>query len=200
MKKLITLFTLILLASRPLIAQPKPAKAILVQLNSEHNKVSYLLKAHRNEEANDIAIESMAMRKKMIADFTDNFTSCLVYYFIDTNFDLIKNRQFKDILLNADGSIVNNPIIDSADSAYYIIRYGYPDQNKTIRDAQGISVYKPGFIQPDFAHSFFIYRADPDKTIRKYIYKSRKYDIEYFPAAKEINRRIINWYWQLDSN
>ena len=171
------------------ISSAQSVKAVIVQINTSQNKISYFYKTGNPKEAARIASESTEMSKKMIADFNDNFIFCPVYFCIDSNIDLIKNKQFKNILLNADLVPLSSPIITSTDSDYLIVRYGYPDDNTTIRNTKGITVY-----YSDFTQLFFVHKHEPDQKDRKYVYISGKYDIEYYPIARELNRRIKKDY------
>ena len=171
---------------------PAPAqavKAIIIQINSEQNKLRYLQKSGKNKEVENVAGEAMEARKKMITDFNDNFSYCPVYYYIDTNADLVKNKQFKNILLNQDGILVKAPIINSSDSDYLIVRYGYPDANTSVRNVKDLVIYTD-----KFTPLFRVHRHEPDKTTRKYVFISGKYDIDYYPAAKELNHTIEKRY------
>jgi len=167
------------------IATAQSVKAVIVQINTGRNKISYFNKMGNPKEAARIARESADMAKKMIADFTDNFTYCAVYYCVDTNIDLIRKKQFGNIILDANGLPVKDPIIMSADSEYLIVRYGYPDDNTTIRDTKGISVYAS-----DFTLLFFMHKHEPDQKDRKYVFISGKYDIEYYPVARDLTRKM----------
>ena len=166
-------------------ASAQAVKAIIIQINSEQNKLRYLQKAGNSKDAQNIADEAMEARKKMITDFNDNFSYCPVYYYIDTNADLVKNKQFKNVLLNPDGLPVKDPLISSSDSDYLIIRYGYPDENTSVRNVKDLVIYTD-----KFTPSFRVHRHEPDKTTRKYVFISRKYDIDYYPAAKELNQKL----------
>jgi len=180
MKQLIFFSLIMFLANTPLY--PQSVKAVLVQINSEQNRIGYLQKSGKNKEAENVTREAIAMTKIMVSDFNDNFVYCPVYYFVDTNIQQIKKQNFKGVLLNANGTIVENSILDPNDSDYVIITYGFPDENTSIRQTKGLVIYTDKFTQ-----SYFFSKPDQYDVRRKYRYRSDKYDIEYYPSAKQLD-------------
>ena len=109
-------------------------KAILVQLRSEHNRIAAATKERKYKELEIIKNDAINVTSRMIADFKDNFTFCPVYYYMDTNLDLIKNRVFKGILFNADSTPANDLVISDTSKDYLIVFYGYPTSQARTRD------------------------------------------------------------------
>ena len=118
-------------------------KVLLVQLRSEHNRMAALIKQHRYKEIETLKTDALNVRSRMIADFHDNFNYCPVYYYIDTNLDLIKNRVFQGVLLHEDGTPIAN--VTMPDSDYLIVFYGYPApqsrRSKVVKDSSYRIVY-----------------------------------------------------------
>ncbi len=109
-------------------------KAILVQLRSEHNRIEALTKARRYNEAELVGADAAYIRAKMIADFSDHLFFCPVYYYIDTNVDLIKKRKFEGILFKADSTPAASDVIGN-DNDYVIVYYGYPNYQSRTTDS-----------------------------------------------------------------
>ncbi len=164
-------------------------KAIIVQLNTDQNQVRYLQRTGNTKEAESISNEATIASKKMISDFSDNFSYCPVYYFIDTNTDLIRNKQFDNVLLNADGTPVKKIILNPSDSNYLTVRYGYSDAASAVSTCQGITVSTD-----KFEKVFFFPSCDKQKSDKKYLFISRKYDIKYFGSAAALNTEIKKKY------
>ena len=166
--------------------QGQQFKAVLVQLNTEQSRINYLRTAGKNNEADSVAAAAMAARTKMISDFNDNFKSGPVYFYVDSNIEMIKDRRFDGVLLNADYSTVKTPIINSADTDYLIVHYGKPDDNSTLRSSYALVI-----CTWKFAQLYFINRPAPsDNKNMQYGYRSEKYNIEYFPSAKKFESTL----------
>jgi hypothetical protein len=180
MKVIICLFLLV--SSLPSIAAAQNIKAILVQLNTEQSKIGYFRKAGRNGDAEKVIKESAEMNKRMISDFTDHFTLCPVYYYVDTNADRIKNKNFDNILLDAKGMPVAAPI--GIDSDYLIALYGTDDGTANVTVTKGLVVYTPQYKQV-----LFLRRNDMDGKGKNYAYSS-DFGIEYYPHATMLERRM----------
>ncbi len=187
MKPLRILLPIMFLANVPIYAQS--VKAIIVQISSEQNRVRYLQKTGKNKEAENVTREAIAMRGIMVSDFNDNFAYCPVYYFVDTNIVQIKKQHFKGLLLNANGTIIENSVADPADSNYLIVTYGFPEEKTTIRQTKGLVIYTNKFRQ-----SYFFSKPDQYDIRRKYRYKSDKCDIEYYPSAKQLDLYLRKMY------
>src|SRR5579872_5967407 len=110
----------------------KYPSAVLVQLRSEHNRIEALKKARMYKELAEVEQDAKEVQSRMIMDFQVNFKYCPVYYFMDTDADLIKEKIFDGILKNADGSPAKNLVIDKSSDNYVIVFYGY-----SVDDARG---------------------------------------------------------------
>lgn len=112
---------------------------VLVQLRSENNRITALTKARRYKEVEEVKKDAKEVASKMRMDFHDNFDYCSVYFFMDTNADLIKKKKFDGILQNENGEVVPlPPILDTITENYLIVYYGYalsqPKYKKVLKD------------------------------------------------------------------
>ena len=180
MKQII--FSLLLLPAIYSTATAQDRMVLLVQLNTEQSKIGYFLKTGRKADAEKIKRETMKMNKKMISDFTDHFTFCPVYYYVDTNVDLIKSKNFDKILLDAKGMPIANPV--AIGSNYLIALYGIDDGTANVTVTKGLVVYTPQFKQ-----IFFLRRFDVEGSAKKYTYTS-DFCIEYYPHATMLNHKM----------
>ena len=206
--------------------------AVLVQLRSERNRITALARDRKLLE--QVKADAAAITTKMIADFHDNFTFCPVYYYVDTNVDLVKKRAFKGILFNADSTPVAHPAISDTNQDYLIVYYGYPATQSHLADsAYNDTIKKYTYGDPSFPpkqslmtdsvitdmekyNDFgdpmgkglvinncryrqvsFMFKFEYDdvffkfrKHNRKYIYNSKRFDMEYYPMAEELNAKF----------
>ena len=173
--------------------------AILVQLSSERNRIAALSKAGRTRDAEEVKNDGQHVAQATINDFRDHFKYCPVYYYVDTNAEAILNKQFEGILLNADGSVTHNPIINTRSTNYYIVYYGYPNvQLRKAAEATDESSPAPGrgLIVLNDSYKQVAYSIDPDYTSLfskkkgKYSYTSKHFNIQYRPYALELNDKL----------
>ncbi len=209
--KTVSLFIILVIAcSTSSIAQKRkyPA-AILLQLRSESNRIQALSYARRQNELNEVILDARNAAAAMKRDFEDNFSYCPVYYFVDTNIDLIKQKKFDGILITSDGTPVTNPLITAASTDYYIVYYGYPvsqpKQGRVVKDPER---YNTGNGEP-FGKGLVINNDEMEQLSyiiklnyndffltkemkKKYYYESKHFDIGYFPLAKDLNKKLID--------
>src|SRR6185312_16975378 len=105
----------------------KSIQVVLVQLRSEQNRIAALTKNRQYALLEEAKTDAQKCAAAMINDFTDHFKYCPVYYYMDTNVEAVKSKQFDGILLNADGSKAKNIPINKNSSGYIIVYYGYPN-------------------------------------------------------------------------
>lgn len=185
--------------------KPYPA-AVLVQLRSEHNRMEALTKARMYEELEEVKKDALAVRDRMVLDFHNNFSYCPVYYYMDTNADLIKKKIFDGILLQEDGSPVKNPVVNSNSDNYVIAYYGYPVSQSTTDKVQadatdsqplfgkGLVILNDKMLQLTYFYKFGYDEIFFDKRkqwIKKYYYNSKRFDIEYYPLAYLFNHTML---------
>jgi len=100
--------------------------ALLVQLRTEHNMIAAMMRDKRYKQLNIAIHDAIAVRTAMINDFKDRFDECPVYFYMDTNAYLVKEKKFAGILLDTNLNPVKHIIIDSTTTNYLIAYYGYP--------------------------------------------------------------------------
>jgi len=185
------IYLIIVFLAAGTISRAQDIKAVLVQLSSEQNRIRYFHKHNKAINELDIAVEAKKIRSVTIADFTDNFVYCPVYYYMDTNETFIRNKQFAGKLLDAKGNVVEAPVINSADSDYVIVYYGYPDQEKSeVTEHKGLVILNDQFMQIYFLFKGIKNASQEAKSNAKYAYLSPKYDMGYLPFAARFNQKI----------
>lgn len=192
-------------------------KAVLVQLKSERNRIKAMTEGHWTKKLEEVRIDSAGERKAIIADFTENFNYCPVYYFMDTDTKKIIDKQFDGILMNADGSPAQNIVIATTDTNYLIVFFGYPvnQSNKTrvVTDSSkyitnpdppyGIGLVINNHNLQQLAYRYYLkfdehlikkFRQD----LLKYCYFSKYFDISYFATAESLQELLTNHniYWK----
>ena len=184
---------------------PAP-KVILVRLASGHSRIVDMKRRKDKKGIEEVQHDVAEVNKRMINDFTTNFHACPIYYFVDTNMDLVKDQKFDGILLNADMTPVPTPVMNS----YYIVYYGhytlqlrgnyiFPDTALTRTRAtqgQGLVVLNEHIQQIDrfykMGYDEMLYKVK--KANRAYCYCSKHYDIEYFPFATMFDKALTTDY------
>ena len=193
-------------------------KVVLVQLSSEQNRINALLKTKRYSDLERFKQEAEAVRNATIADFRDNFKFCKVYFYIDTNIQKVKDCQLEGVLLYSDLSPVTNLLLADSCELNAIVYYGYPqwqtkkgkwDTTKSnfgesgkpygralvINDHQLRQIYYLYWLDGDFFNLRFLVRKKNKKN--KYMYFSRKFELEYTPQAAELDRSLNERYRRL---
>ena len=178
--------------------------AVLVQLRSENNRITALSKADKLTLLATAQKDANGAKAAMIQDFTDHFKERQVYYYIDTNYNKVISKDFDGVLLNADGTPAKNLVINKNSSNYLIVFYGtaifqapgegvITDSSRYINDmnrpqGRGLVVCNDKMQQKEFYYKFG-YEENLIKIFsnRKYYYSSKKFEIEYFPFAKQLN-------------
>ncbi len=186
-------------------------RVLLVQLRSEHNRIEALTKARRFDEVEAVKNDAQAVIEHMKMDFHEHFDYCAVYYYIDTNAEKIKKKQFEGILLHEDGSIVKNPSVNSSSNDYAIAYYGFPISQSKLNNVQkdtSLYTYDPQsplcrglvIVNDQFLQLTYFYKFGYDdilfgrKRSKKYVYKSKHFDIEYYPFAGLFNNTMLDKY------
>jgi hypothetical protein len=168
-------------------------QAILVQINTEQSRIKALMRSNRIDEADQAKSDAGMASQAMISDFRRNFTFCPVYYYVDTNINRIKNKQFDGILLDSSRNVVRNVTPENYLVCYYgsaLTQFqdgreanenGYDAETRSVR---GLVVLNEMFKQIAYYRQsvFFIFFShDPNE------YSSKRFDIEYIPLAEKFN-------------
>lgn len=188
---------------------------LLVMLHSEQNRLNAARKVNNQELLTTIAHDAEQVRIRTIMDFTENFSHYPVYYVMDSNYDKIARKQFAGIIMNADGTTATNVAIDTAKPNYLIAYYGTGDfqinRDSPLTEKEkekynpnsgthglGLVVYNSKFEQ--LTHLYKMAYSNPSTLpleeakklpttrAKRYFYKSRKFEMEYYPFAESLNK------------
>jgi hypothetical protein len=137
--KHVLLLLLVGVLCSPLNAQTKRVErpqVILMMLNESLNQIEALKKRGR---ANDIPLLQEADREinqSIIADFTQYFSFCPVYYFYNRDYDYVKNRQWDKVIFYDAEHISTPKKIELGNLQQYVIaEVNYvPMTNYTVKD------------------------------------------------------------------
>lgn len=181
-------------------------KVILLQIRSENNRIESLMKAKRAKDLQEVIFDAQNAAAAMKRDFKDHFDYCPVYYFTDTNIELIKQKKFDGILNTLDGQIVNDPIIDKNSKDYFIVFYGYPTsqpkQYKPVKEGDKTKAnygepFGKGLVINNHQMEQLSYLVKMDysnlfigKAKKAYFYESKSFEIEYYPLAGPFNENL----------
>ena len=193
-------------AANDSVAHKNP-QVVLVQISSERNRTEALEKDRKYTELEEVKRDAAALAATMKLDFQDHFNYCPVYYFIDTDLDRVKKKEFEGVLQNADGSVVKKPVING--KSYMIVYYGYPvadaGTDKPVTDSvknhynsgepmgKGLVINNPKFQQVGYFYKFGYQDAlFSKKADKKYVYHSKHFDIDYYPLAERFNKKLTN--------
>ncbi len=188
---------------------------VLVQLRSENNRIAAMRKNNDNQGLEMVLKDGAMVRKVMIKDFKENFDYCPVYFYMDTNLNLVKQRKFANILFTADSIPVNNIHVSDTSNNYLIVYYGHPNVQKKEFNAnkndgrfngnepvsRGLIINNADFEQISYIYKFsyqnFTFRMR--KRHKDKLYVSKRYDIEYFPYAGRLNSilKSFNGYFDI---
>jgi len=204
------IISLIFISKSTTAADVKKIKYLLIQINTQTNKIEALNKAHYSDKAMEAQKDAIGVRTAIKNDFKDNFSYCKVYYFNDTDADKIKNKEFTNALRDGDGNLIANPEISNNDTNYLIAYWGYPlsqtRYRETVTDTstytansdapygQGLVLLNYKFLQKDYIYNF---QYDEygiklfHRKLLKYCYFSKHFDIEYFVSAKNLENLIL---------
>lgn len=138
--KHVLLLLLVGVLCSPLNAQTKRVErpqVILMMLNESLNQIEALKKRGR---ANDIPLLQEADREinqSIIADFTQYFSFCPVYYFYNRDYDYVKNRQWDKVVFYDAEHISTPKKIELGNLQQYVIaEVNYvPMTNYTVKDS-----------------------------------------------------------------
>jgi hypothetical protein len=188
-------------------AKGVPAAFVLMQLNSESNRITALEKDGKYAEVEEVKKDAQGVTSAVIKDFKDHFTRCPVYFYSDTNLNLIKERNFNGVLLDTNLQIVTNPPLHPDSKDYLVIYYGRPARqshyNKVLTDTTAYRYdsgepFGRGLVASNYKlqQLRYIYWIGPFSFLAKkgktgeYNYFSKHFDIEYYPLASRLNKEL----------
>ncbi len=181
---------------------------ILIQLSSQRNRIEAMQRERKYSAIAEVNSDAEGVKAATIQDFTDHFHYCPVYYYVDTNMDLVKKGDFENILFNGDGSPVNNPAVNGHAKNYLVAYYGYPVTQARKTESKDDSVEKEynsgepmgkGLVVDNskFQQVAYFYRFGYEDALfskkgeDKYTYHSKHYDIEYNPFAAKLEKKLV---------
>jgi hypothetical protein len=176
-------------------------KAVLVKLYSEVNRINHFESRGDKTNANYVREDAAEIVKATIGDFKNNFNTCKVYYFIDTNLNQVLAANLEGILLDEHLKPATNTVLKNGDTSFLIVYYGIPDDVET--DDRDGTVYRSGGYPHDglvvLGHDYkrvrrldhFIYKNHPFRMkVRQFLYTSKRFAIEYRPWARELEENL----------
>ena len=173
--------------------EPAP-KVMLVQLPTFQRMAQHYLKAGQARKATEVRVEAELAAKAMIKDFKYNFHYCRVYFFYDTNAALIQEGKTNKILFDADNTPVNESELSKTEANFLVVFYGFAQQEGSmVETRQGLVVMGPDYEQKASPFPYRVFpSADPGNKL--YSYSSKKYEIEYIAAARELDKTLRKYY------
>lgn len=181
-----------------------PPKAILVQLPTYERRIAYFEKNNNKASLEILKRDADSMAKKMVADFTDNFNYCPVYFFYDNNIEKVKTRKFENVLLDNQLQQVSITVLSATDSNYVIATFGNVVHSGNGGDEHALASSKHRL--QIFDHQYRIVKKPlPDgtnnvwggkfkKDPESYKYESPKFDIYYTPYVAHYNGKLHVFY------
>lgn len=198
------------LCNTPALAQNNAMEPryVLVQLCSENNRIEALTKARRYKELEEVKKDARGAMRATIKDFKDHFTYCPVYFFVDTNVEKIRARQFDGILFDTGKRLVTGIDLTPESKDYLIAYFGTPvaqpastavvtDGNAYYSNSggepsgKGLVICNYKFQQVKYFYRLGLSTLTIDKERNKgYYYFSKHFNIEYFPLVSKLSRKI----------
>ncbi len=181
-------------------------RVVLVQLRAESNRIKALQAAGATLKLSQLKSGQEKVMQAMIADFTDNFKYCPVYFFVDTNYEAVKAKKFAGVLLNRDLSPATNPPLNGSSTNYLVVCYGSPaapadgdDKNSfAAKHDNGLPQGMGLVISDNGMHEVsFLYKLEFDELFikrhfeKKYYFDSKQFVMEYYPFARLLDKLLF---------
>jgi len=184
----------------------KYPSAVLVELRTEQSRVKALIADRKYKELDEVKGDLACVHTAMIRDFNDHFNYCPVYYFIDTNEDLVLKKEFDGVLLIAEGTPAQKVVINAFSKDYVIVYYGYPAEQrrnqKVVTDSakyesnsgepmgEGLIINNDKMQQVNYLYNLGYDVLVVRKKDKPYYYSSRHFHIGYYPSANDFNEKL----------
>ena len=138
--KHVLLLLLVGVLCSPLNAQTKRVErpqVILMMLNESLNQIEALKKRGRTNDIPLLQEADREINQSIIADFTQYFSFCPVYYFYNRDYDYVKNRQWDKVIFYDAEHISTPKKIELGNLQQYVIaEVNYvPMTNYTVKDS-----------------------------------------------------------------
>jgi hypothetical protein len=186
--------------------QNKYPCVLLLQLRSEGNRITAITRSGNTKKLEEVKYDAENVRKAMINDFKEDFSYCPVYYFIDSNADLIKNKHFGGILMTLDGTILQDIPECLAGDQYLIVYYGFPvaqsRKEAVVKDpdreqksygnpsGRGLVMLNDRFEQVSYIYKLGTAEIFGNAQKKKNYYASAHFDMEYYPLANKFDEKL----------
>lgn len=187
----------------------KAPKIILVQLFTYQRRIEHFNKLHQPEKAKQAKTDADSVIKKMVMDFSDNFSYCPVYYFIDTNAKLIREKKFKGIILDKN----LQPVDIDPGKEYQIVLFGFPVDMISDVQTGNDDYYDTDYVIGDSKQKLVVLDGNYKKLKKplpngsnnkmkgalarpyeEYLYQSPLFEIYYRPYAKGLSVKMSGFY------
>lgn len=101
--------------------------SILFMLHFSTNKINTLNHTNRFKDAQEVIADDLDKNTSIIADFSLNFKFCPIYFFYDSMYDYVKNKQWNLIEFYDSESLGTNKKISLSQlNNYMIVEIAYP--------------------------------------------------------------------------
>ena len=145
---------------------------LLVRLNESNKKIDWLRNADKNAEAEKIEKEEAEMNSKIIEAFAESYDFSAYYFFYSKHAGEIKNGQFANHLLDAQGQSVSSNVLEG--KAYYVAEYGFIKNDAGNERAAGLRIMDNEYNQlsPPFPYGelsqIFIFTRPMTNIVKKF--------------------------------
>ena len=213
MKALLSI-TLTLLTCISIPCKAQNPSAVLVMLKAETNRIAALNNYGNGAKAAQATNDAKMIMECTINDFADNFDYCPVYYFMDTNLHLVKDKKFEGILFDKDKKEYITSPIAAGDTSFFIVYYGVAipeiirtgtaeEKQKVYRDPgpsrheRGLLVLGHDFLRMKKSRLYFAKRKDAAKakslgSFKPYEYSSEEFKMSYTKCADWLSKTLDN--------
>ncbi len=208
------LVILSILTCVPLYSKAQNPSAVLVMLKAETNRITALREYGDIARAAQATHDAKMIMDCTISDFADNFNYCPVYYFVDTNLPLVKNKNFDGVLFDKEKKVYKTSPIAEGDTSFLIVYYGVAipeivrtgnaaEKQRVYRDP-GPSKYERGFLilGHDFlrmkkSRLYLLKRKDAAKakstgSFKVYEYSSEEFKMSYTQCTDWLDKKLTD--------
>ncbi len=171
---------------------PKAPKAVVVLLPSGKKRIDALTRMGDTYQLETMTGDLEQVRKRIIADFRDNYKYGTYYFLPDSADILAEETDWTKMLLDKNGAPAKEVIVGVNDTDFMFTYYNYWERQKvrvnTLTEGKGIS-YEAGGVIPIYKAwvlTDYQLNAYPEKLSRR-----RNYSL---PAFKGPNPRRVYYY------
>lgn len=202
---------------------PTPS-VIMIKLPTYSKRIKVYENAKNLKSAEQLKKDAKNIQTLLIADFKNHFTFCDFYFYYDTVSEAIAERKFVGNLFDKDMKPITTSPVAEDDTTYQLVHYGYyvseqtevtsnPKKLKSREDTYYTGTgrlrlvalnYKFGRL-PDPVPNGTYYSPSPtfypnkrkkNRVKNATVYKSKKFDLYYGPAANNLSYEMDRYYRQ----